>query len=198
MKWNLLDEDLNHKIDSHHYYSPSVREKSITKGTEIESSSVIDQAHIEQNARSDIDYTSLELEDETAVANAADEAATAETSPRPNAPSDDDDDDDNDNDDNDNDIKNGDDNDATSYPPGSLFQYSIPGVLTEQQIRDQLNLDKWKLLVRQDLIDMEDLQGWAESEMTNPQSLKGIVAELAAALGPDVVNGGSAVDLFGV
>lgn len=43
---------------------------------------------------------------------------------------------------------------------------------------------------------MEDLQGWEEGDVSDPQGLKGIVAELAAALGEEVVGGGSGVDLF--
>ena len=37
---------------------------------------------------------------------------------------------------------------------------------------------------------------WETMSMTDPQSIKGIIAELAAVLGPKVVKN-SAVDLFG-
>ena len=59
-------------------------------------------------------------------------------------------------------------------------------------------LDNWKLLLRNMYVDMVDLDGWERGKVTDPQGLKGIVAELAAALGWEVVKGGSAVDLFGL
>ena len=86
--------------------------------------------------------------------------------------------------------------DDTEIPEGSLFDYHVPGILTKEEVGEKLDLNHWKLLVRKMLVDMEDLNGWESSEITDPQSLKGIVAELAAALGPEVVGSGSAVNLF--
>jgi arginyl-tRNA---protein transferase len=86
--------------------------------------------------------------------------------------------------------------DDTVIPEGSLFDYHVPGILTKEEVAEKLDLNHWKLLVRRMLVDMEDLNGWESSKITDPQSLKGIVAELAAALGPEVVGGGSAVNLF--
>ena len=77
--------------------------------------------------------------------------------------------------------------DGTEIPEGSLFNYNIPGVLKLEEV-EKLDLDHWKLLVRKMLVDFEDLKGWEKSSMTDPQSLKGIAAELAAALGPKVVK----------
>ncbi len=85
--------------------------------------------------------------------------------------------------------------DETEMPEGSLFDYHVPGILTEEEV-GKLELEKWQLLVRNMFVDMEDLNGWESSRITDPQSLKGIVAELAAALGPEVVSCGSAVKLF--
>jgi len=95
------------------------------------------------------------------------------------------------------DSDNSDTEDATDIPTGSLFDYHVPGILTKDEVVAQLDLDHWKLRVRNMDIEMEDLKGWESGEVTDPQCLKGIVAELAAALGPEVVKGGSAVDLFG-
>lgn len=86
--------------------------------------------------------------------------------------------------------------DDTEIPEGSLFDYHVPGILTKEEVAEKLDLNHWKLLVRKMSVEMEDLHGWEDSEMTDPQSLKGIVAELAAALGPEVVGSGSAVNLF--
>jgi hypothetical protein len=97
-------------------------------------------------------------------------------------------------------------------PEGSLFDYNIPGVLSLEEVR-KLNLNHWKLVVRNMLVDFEvcdplmvsypedgndhsqDLKTWDDSSMTDPQSIKGIAAELAATIGPEVMQG-SAVVLF--
>jgi arginine-tRNA-protein transferase len=42
---------------------------------------------------------------------------------------------------------------------------------------------------------IQDLVGWEKSNITDPQAIKGIVGELAAVLGPKVVEN-SAVVLF--
>lgn len=85
--------------------------------------------------------------------------------------------------------------DETEIPPGSLFDYHVPGILSQEEV-EKLKLDKWKFLLRNGFVEMEDLKGWEQGKLTDPQSLKGIAAELAAALGPEVVEGGSAVNLF--
>jgi hypothetical protein len=42
----------------------------------------------------------------------------------------------------------------TEIPEGSLFDYNMPGVLKEEEVT-KLDLDHWKLLVRNMLIDFE-------------------------------------------
>lgn len=76
----------------------------------------------------------------------------------------------------------------------SLFDLHMPGVLTAEEV-EALDLDHWLLLVRGSFVHMIDLVGWERMPLTHPQSIKGIIAELAAALGPRVV-GESAVVLF--
>ncbi|EFQ99259.1 arginyl-tRNA-protein transferase 1 [Nannizzia gypsea CBS 118893] len=77
----------------------------------------------------------------------------------------------------------------------SLFDLHMPGVLTVEQLKSTIDLDHWHLLIRNMLVEMIDLVGWEDSSVTNPQSIKGIVAELAASLGPEVVKN-SAVVMF--
>ena len=48
--------------------------------------------------------------------------------------------------------------DETEIPEGSLFDYRVPGILTTEEV-EKLNLNKWKLLVRNMFVDMEDLKG---------------------------------------
>ncbi|EEH23067.2 hypothetical protein PABG_05278 [Paracoccidioides brasiliensis Pb03] len=77
----------------------------------------------------------------------------------------------------------------------SLFDIHMPGVLTLKEVEEQIDLDHWQLFVHGVLVEMIDLVPWDKSDIMNPQSIKGIVAELAAALGPEVVKD-SAVVLF--
>jgi len=77
----------------------------------------------------------------------------------------------------------------------SLFDVNMPGVLTRQELEDQVDLDHWLLVAHGVLVEMIDLVAWETSNIEDPQAIKGIVGELAAALGPKVVKN-SAVVLF--
>jgi hypothetical protein len=46
------------------------------------------------------------------------------------------------------------DEDDAEIPEGSLFDYQIPGVLTKDEVKS-LDLDHWRLLVRNALIELE-------------------------------------------
>ena len=46
------------------------------------------------------------------------------------------------------------DDDDNETPPGSLFDYNIPGVLSKDSVAE-LDLDHWKLLIRNTLVDFE-------------------------------------------
>ena len=46
------------------------------------------------------------------------------------------------------------DEEDAEIPEGSLFDYKIPGVLTKDEV-EKLDLDHWKLVVRDALIDLE-------------------------------------------
>ncbi|KAJ5647002.1 arginine-tRNA-protein transferase [Penicillium lividum] len=76
----------------------------------------------------------------------------------------------------------------------SLFSLNMPGVLTLDETK-ALKLENWYLLYHGTFVQMSDLVGWEDMPMDNPQSLRGIVSELAAALGPSIVRN-SAVVLF--
>lgn len=102
-------------------------------------------------------------------------------------------------------------------PEGSLFDLAVPGILTMEEVETLVDLDHWALMANGTLVEMEvrpfdtscgvkdawltdierlqDLVAWEDSNIREPQSIKGIVAELAAALGPKVVKE-SAVKLF--
>jgi arginine-tRNA-protein transferase len=94
----------------------------------------------------------------------------------------------------------------------------MPGVLTLDEV-NALNLGNWNLLYHGTFVhlsvswnlpwlntiaysteqrtddDLQDLVGWEKMAYNDPQSVKGIVGELAAALGPKIVKD-SAVVLF--
>jgi arginine-tRNA-protein transferase len=92
----------------------------------------------------------------------------------------------------------------------SFFDLHMPGVMTAPEV-EAMDLGKWLLVVKQHFVHMEvriflsfgalflnliqDLVDWEKSSVTSPMSIKGMVAELAAALGPNIVKN-SAVDLF--
>ncbi|KAJ0422867.1 arginine-tRNA-protein transferase [Aspergillus carlsbadensis] len=76
----------------------------------------------------------------------------------------------------------------------SLFTLHMPGVLTVDEVQ-KLDLGSWPLLVHGSFVHMADLVGWERMPIDEPQSIKGIIAELAAVLGPDVMKD-SAVVLF--
>ncbi|KAL2872797.1 arginyltransferase [Aspergillus lucknowensis] len=76
----------------------------------------------------------------------------------------------------------------------SLFTLHMPGALTVDEVK-RLDLGSWPLLVHGSFVHMADLVGWERMPIDEPQSIKGIVAELAAVLGPTVVRN-SAVVLF--
>lgn len=84
--------------------------------------------------------------------------------------------------------------DETEIPEGSLFDYNIPGILKKDEVA-KLDLDHMKLLVRANLIDLEDLRGWEEWRLDDSSTIKGIAAELIAATGPALLKD-SALALF--
>lgn len=77
----------------------------------------------------------------------------------------------------------------------SLFDIGMPGVLTASQV-EALDLDHWLLCYDGGFVHMKNLVNWETMSMTEPMSIKKIVAELAAVLGPKIVRN-SAVDLMG-
>lgn len=96
-------------------------------------------------------------------------------------------------------------------PEGSLFDKRMPGVLSREEV-ESMDLGHWKLRVRDTFVDLEvrpdvftvrnvlanhfqDLRGWEDSKLDDPYSIKGIVGELAATVGRQLMEN-SAVVLF--
>ncbi|KAL2073338.1 hypothetical protein VTL71DRAFT_10662 [Oculimacula yallundae] len=81
-----------------------------------------------------------------------------------------------------------DDDPPLSDPETPLFARSMPGILTKAKIENDVDLDTMKLLVRGTQAEAQQLVSWTTSDMDNPNSVKGILAELASAIGPELVK----------
>lgn len=82
----------------------------------------------------------------------------------------------------------------------SLFDLQIPGLMTAEEIETQLRLDLMPILIRSRLVKcrvrpkfldakdiadtLQDLVSWDTAELRNPKTIKGVVGELVANLGP--------------
>ncbi|KAF2470790.1 arginine-tRNA-protein transferase 1 [Lindgomyces ingoldianus] len=72
----------------------------------------------------------------------------------------------------------------------SLFELKVPGLMTVEQIEHQVQLDHTAIQIRKRSITVEagDLMNWEKSYIRDPRSLKGVIGELVAAIGPEVVK----------
>jgi len=69
----------------------------------------------------------------------------------------------------------------------SLLEIGMPGVLSPLQVESQIDLDTMRVtLGRGGLHQMEDIVSWHQGGELDPTSIKGVVAELAACLGPEL------------
>ena len=77
-----------------------------------------------------------------------------------------------------------------------IFSRPVPGLLTrEQLLSEEVRLDRIKIRVREQEAVTGDLLTWDESSIDDVSSIKGIIAELVAAVGGEVA--GSMVVYFG-
>ena len=73
-------------------------------------------------------------------------------------------------------------------PTIPIFARSMPGVLTRQQVLDEIDLDNIKLRLGVITAVASDLIKWEESDIDDNRSIKGLVAEMAAAVGPEIAK----------
>lgn len=72
----------------------------------------------------------------------------------------------------------------------SLLELGMPGVLTLSELRSQIDLGQIKItLGRGGVHHMEDIVSWESGTETSPTTLKGVIAEMAACLGPELSKG---------
>ena len=69
-------------------------------------------------------------------------------------------------------------------PELPLFARSMPGVLTKTQLLHETDLDHIKLRIRGQEAETCDLMDWDIWDIDDPNSIKGVIAELVAAVGP--------------
>lgn len=71
----------------------------------------------------------------------------------------------------------------------SLIELGMPGVLTLSELRLRVNLDEIKIsLGRGGVHQISDIVSWDDGSETDPTSIKGIIAEMAACLGPELAE----------
>jgi len=72
----------------------------------------------------------------------------------------------------------------------SLLEIRMPGVMTVQEIMKEVDLDHIKIgLGPHQTFEAQDLVSWSDSpDITSAHSLKGVIAELVACVGPSVAR----------
>ena len=72
----------------------------------------------------------------------------------------------------------------------SLLELGMPGVLSLAQLQQQIDLDDVKIsLGRGGIHRTPDIVSWHDGSETDAASIKGVIAEFAACLGPELVEG---------
>ncbi|KAH7359937.1 arginine-tRNA-protein transferase 1 [Pyrenochaeta sp. MPI-SDFR-AT-0127] len=67
----------------------------------------------------------------------------------------------------------------------SLFDLKVPGLMTVEEIEEQLDLGTMPIRVGSRTAEAQDLVSWETSDLKDPRSIKGIIGELVACLGPE-------------
>lgn len=72
----------------------------------------------------------------------------------------------------------------------SLLELGMPGVLSHAQLQQQVDLDNVKIsLGRGGVHRTTDIVSWYDGSETDSASIKGVIAEFAACVGPELVEG---------
>lgn len=73
-------------------------------------------------------------------------------------------------------------------PGRALFLRAMPGILNKEQLLSQVDLDRINIRVGKYDAETSDLVSWDNDDMDNANSIKGIIAGLAAAVGPELTK----------
>ncbi|KAK4695514.1 hypothetical protein P7C71_g2247, partial [Lecanoromycetidae sp. Uapishka_2] len=82
---------------------------------------------------------------------------------------------------------NGPDEGGTAERSATAFEAGMPGVMTRKEVKNEIDLGRWRLKIQGRIVRLEDLVSWDDGEIESG-TLKGIVAELAACIGPNLVK----------
>lgn len=67
----------------------------------------------------------------------------------------------------------------------SLFDLRVPGFMTAEEIEEQLDLATMPVRVGTRQVELQDLVSWDGSDLRDPRSIKGIIGEMVAGMGPE-------------
>ncbi|THY73138.1 arginine-tRNA-protein transferase 1 [Aureobasidium pullulans] len=69
----------------------------------------------------------------------------------------------------------------------TLFKLGMPGMMSPEEVEAQVDLSRMRIHLSKGItVDTEDLVAWESGDITDPRSIKGIVGEFAALVGPRV------------
>jgi arginyl-tRNA---protein transferase len=87
------------------------------------------------------------------------------------------------------DAEQSDEEDGPVTDPGKpVFERSMPGILTKDQILAEVDLDHIKLRIQDTDAETSDLVRWDTSDISSTHSIKGVIAELVAAVGSEAAR----------
>jgi arginine-tRNA-protein transferase len=84
--------------------------------------------------------------------------------------------------------QSGDEDGSIPDPGKPVFERPMPGLLTKHQILTEVDLDHIKLRIRDTEAETSDLVSWDTSDIESTRSIKGIIAELVAAVGSEAAR----------
>ncbi|KAI4119362.1 MAG: hypothetical protein LQ345_000741 [Seirophora villosa] len=70
----------------------------------------------------------------------------------------------------------------------SAFDAGMPGIMSLDEIKEELELGRWIFRCGNMLAHLENLHEWTSGDIRDPASIKRVIAELAAALGPELAH----------
>ena len=71
-------------------------------------------------------------------------------------------------------------------PNAPLWDREMPGILTKNQLLEEIDLSDIKIRIRGEVYEAQMLVNWESSSIDDPRSVKGIIAELVSAVGVEV------------
>lgn len=69
-----------------------------------------------------------------------------------------------------------------------LFARDMPGIMTRSELEQSFDLDHVKLSIHDQIHETGELVVWERSPIDDPHSIKCIIADLVAAVGPNIAS----------